>query len=291
MTPTEKYKSAADFRKAVQNKLKEISDSDGIDIQRLYRQVAYSQLLKRLFNGNDTPWVLKGGHALELRLQKARATKDIDLALKEAAFFDKNANKRNESIKEALIEKSRIDLGDYFDFEISGPVTDLENAPYGGARYSIDAKIDGRTFSKFQIDIGIGDVWIEPHDEIPLKNHLESTAIDDATVRVINIEQHLAEKFHAYTLPRDGRINSRPKDLVDIYVILETEKIDSKTFLEHLKLTFERRKSHEIPTALPDPPTEWDSKFKPLILEVGYDTSMKTAFKEVSSHYSSLLKI
>ena len=124
MKPSEKYKSASDFRRAVQNKLKEVSQKEATDIQRLYRQVACSQLLKRLFHSNDIPWALKGGHALELRMQKTRATKDIDLTLKEDLFFNKDPKKKNESILEVLIEKARIDLGDYFEFEISGPIMD-----------------------------------------------------------------------------------------------------------------------------------------------------------------------
>ncbi|MBP9680697.1 MAG: nucleotidyl transferase AbiEii/AbiGii toxin family protein [Bacteriovorax sp.] len=38
--------------------------------------------MARLFQDKNVPWVLKGGHALELRLQESRATKDIDLSIK-----------------------------------------------------------------------------------------------------------------------------------------------------------------------------------------------------------------
>jgi hypothetical protein len=45
-----------------------------------------ANLLRRLFLEKDVPWALKGGHALEIRLQRARGTKDIDLALKKQSF-------------------------------------------------------------------------------------------------------------------------------------------------------------------------------------------------------------
>lgn len=83
MKPVDKYKSAAHFRMAVKHKLSEISQRIEQDIQRLYRQAAYTQLLARLFLDEDISWVLKGGHALELRLKKSRATKDVDLAMRD----------------------------------------------------------------------------------------------------------------------------------------------------------------------------------------------------------------
>ena len=115
MKPVEKYKTAQNFRSAVQEKLKLISRSEGVDIMRLYRQVGYTHFLARIFRDKDVPWVLKGGHALELRLQESRATKDIDLSLKEGKFLRGNEAERLEAIKETLIEKGRIDLGDYFE--------------------------------------------------------------------------------------------------------------------------------------------------------------------------------
>ena len=71
MRPNEKYKTAQNFRSAVQEKLKLISRSEGVDILRLYRQVGYTHFLARLFKDKNVPWVLKGGHALELRLQES----------------------------------------------------------------------------------------------------------------------------------------------------------------------------------------------------------------------------
>ena len=51
-------------------------------MERLRSEVAFDRLLARLFARDDAPWVLKGGYALELRMKEARATRDIDLALR-----------------------------------------------------------------------------------------------------------------------------------------------------------------------------------------------------------------
>ncbi|MEO7144903.1 MAG: nucleotidyl transferase AbiEii/AbiGii toxin family protein [Bryobacteraceae bacterium] len=59
-----------------------MSREDGIDLQRLRRQVAFDRFLARLFRGANTNWVLKGGYAMELRFQTARTTKDLDFTVR-----------------------------------------------------------------------------------------------------------------------------------------------------------------------------------------------------------------
>ena len=260
MKPNQKYKTPQNFRSAVQEKLKLISRNDGVDIMRLYRQVGYTHFLARLFRDKTVPWVLKG-YALELRLQESRATKDIDLALKETNFLRGSESEKIDAIKEALIEKSRIDLGDFFEFLITGPKIELDAAPYGGARFQIEALIDGKRFTIFDLDIGIGDVWIEPHDELELKNYLDFAGFETPKVGVINIEQHFAEKIHAYTLPRESE-NSRVKDLVDLYLIVKNEKLNLELLKQCLRDIFSRRDTHEFSAELKAPPLSWEKPFK-----------------------------
>lgn len=52
-----------------------------MDFQRLRKQVAFGRLLARLFAQSDSPFFLKGGYAMELRLSRARTTRDIDVTL------------------------------------------------------------------------------------------------------------------------------------------------------------------------------------------------------------------
>lgn len=285
MRPADKYKSAQNFRSAVQEKLKLISRKDGIDIMRLYRQVGYTHFLARLFKDRNVPWVLKGGHALELRLQESRATKDIDLALKEAKFLTGKESERIEAIKEALIEKGRIDLGDFFEFLVTGPKMELDAAPYGGARFQVEALIDGKRFTIFDLDIGIGDVWIEPHDEMELKNHLDFAGFEAPKIGVISVEQHFAEKIHAYTVPRESE-NSRVKDLVDLYLIAKNEKVDFDLLKQCLQETFKRRDTHAVPSELQNPPESWARPFNNFELDI----EMEECFRFVSTFWNEVEK-
>ena len=216
------YLSAQNFRIALLERIKKLASNDGKTIQRLQRQVAYDRLLCRLFSGEAIPWILKGGHVMELRIHNSRATRDIDLALKDMKIFNaKTQDKQNKEILACLQEKAAIDLKDFFDYIVSEPVLDLDAAPYGGARFPVEAQIDGKSFAKFHLDVGVGDVWIEPHEKIKLNDWLNFAGINSITIPVISKEQHFAEKLHAFTLPRDGAFNSRVKDLVDLVLLVQ----------------------------------------------------------------------
>jgi len=61
------YATPGAFRRALEERLKSMSQTEQIDINRLRRQVSFDRLLARLFQEDPAPWVLKGGYALELR--------------------------------------------------------------------------------------------------------------------------------------------------------------------------------------------------------------------------------
>ena len=63
-----KYQTAGALLSALSDRLKQKSKTEGLDIQRLRRQVAFDRLLLRLFSKTSSPWVLKGGYAMELLL-------------------------------------------------------------------------------------------------------------------------------------------------------------------------------------------------------------------------------
>lgn len=111
------------------------------------------------------------------------------------------------------------DLGDFFIYRIGEATADLDGAPYGGARYPVEAVLADRTFARFHIDIGVGDIVMEPAEIFHLRDWLAFAQISSATVTAISGEQQFAEKVHAYTLPRIQNPNSRVRDLVDMVLL------------------------------------------------------------------------
>jgi hypothetical protein len=76
------YASGSAFRIALEARLKDRAATEDIDLQRLRRRVAFDRFLSRLAMQNRERWALKGGYALEIELDIARSTRDLDLVLR-----------------------------------------------------------------------------------------------------------------------------------------------------------------------------------------------------------------
>ena len=174
------YATAGALRRALEERLKRISGVDHVELNRLRRQVAFDRLLARLFQQQPAPWALKGGYALELRFRTARSTVDIDLTVQRVDTENVSGDDVNRVVREMLQQAAGIGLGDWFVFAVGQPVMDLTAAPYGGARYPIEARMDDRIFARFHLDAGIGDVIMQPLETLVCKDWLGFAGIDSS---------------------------------------------------------------------------------------------------------------
>ena len=282
MTDRDKYATDAALRAALEERLKQIAKAENTGLQRLRRQVAFDRFLARLFGSADTQWVLKGGYAMELRFQVARATKDLDFTVRTIS------TPAGDSVLEYLQEAGQRNLGDFFSFRVGAPTMDLSGAPYGGSRYPVEATMAQRTFAKFHLDVGIGDVVLDPLEHIETRDWLSFAEIPPASVPMIQREQQFAEKLHAYTLPRAGTVNSRVRDLIDMILLIQSGTLDVSVAAEAVLRTFDRRGTHAIPTALESPPADWSAPFERLADECQLDRSVTKAFAELRRFYITL---
>ncbi len=285
MDKPRKYADARAFRRALEDRLKQKSKAEGLDLQRLMREVAFDRLLARLFARDSAPWILKGGYALELRIKEARATKDIDLALRQA-LGKESGLPLDKAIFAELAKSAAHDLGDFFSFVIGEAIQDLPGAPYGGARFPVESRLDDRTFVRFHIDVGAGDILMTPLDLTRGHDWLEFAGIPAASFTTVCQEQHFAEKVHAYTLPRESP-NSRSRDLVDMLLLIGSGKMNRIKVQEALDATFKRRKSHPLPAVLPPPPKEWAQPYALMARECGVAVTLPEAFDILSRYFAS----
>jgi hypothetical protein len=86
------------------------------------------------------------------------------------------------------------------------------------------------------------------------------------TLRLYPIETHLAEKLHAYTMPR-SRPNSRVKDLPDIALLASAHAVDAKQLRAALEQTFTFRKTHALPSSVPAPLDAWAKPYASMARE------------------------
>jgi nucleotidyltransferase AbiEii toxin of type IV toxin-antitoxin system len=268
-----RYATAAAFRRALEDRLQDIAGKESVDLQRLRRQVPFDRLLARLFQAAQPralPWVLKGGYAMELRIKAARTTKDIDLTMRSASSSgEKKDDKKNLAVLEKLQEAAAFSGDDFFVYTIGEPIADLDAAPYGGARFPVEVRLDGRVFVGFHLDVGIGDAVMEPLEVIEGRDWVGFAGIASPSLYMIPREQQFAEKLHAYTLPRQGATNSRVRDLVDMVLLIQSGTLDRNKVTEAIRVTFERRKSHSMSGTLPAPPSDWQKPYEALARECG----------------------
>ncbi len=277
-------KTPAGFRKQLESHLRTHSIKTGEHIHRLRRKVAFDRLLARIFTQEPPSFFLKGGYGMELRINQARATKDIDLT----------CSKRPGNAKEPMAELAlqdlqilaRIDLNDHFVYQIGQPQSDIENAPYGGSRHSVLTLINDKPFVEFHLDMGI-DFLVDQVERIPATNWLEFYEIEAPIILTISIEQQFAEKLHSYTLPRE-QINTRAKDLIDLILLLNLNHHSPESFEYALLRVFKARNTHPLPEVLPQPPLSWKNPFSAMALECGLPENLKDGFAKVTKFYDAI---
>ncbi len=285
------YKTAGAFRAALETRLQTRAREQGTDLQRLRRQVAFDRFLARMFSKGPKatyPWVLKGGYAMELRMHSARTTKDIDLTLHDGTRLSKNTQDRDEQVRALLQEAAATPFDDYFEFLVGEAREDLDGAPEGGSRYPVQARMDGRDFARFHVDVGVGDEVIEPLEVVTGEDWLGFGGVAPPSFPIISAEQQFAEKLHAYTLPRGERVNTRTKDLIDMVLLIRGGTLDKSKTAAAVRATFMKRATHDVPRELDPPPAEWEPVFDALAEECNLTMQLPEGFELVREFTKTL---
>jgi len=226
---------------------------------------------------------------MELRIRSARTTKDIDLTLHDGTRLAKDPDERRKQIRAMLQDSATIQLNDYFGFLVGEPREELAGAPGGGSRYPIDARMDGRVFARFHVDVGIGDEVLKPLDIVKGRDWMGFVGISVPSFPVISREQQFAEKVHAYSLPREDRVNTRTKDLIDMLLLIRDGKLDNSRLAAAIKATFVRRATHPMPRELEPPPSEWEPVFEALARECDLHVRLSSGFETVQGFVGKIL--
>ncbi|HLZ98758.1 MAG TPA: nucleotidyl transferase AbiEii/AbiGii toxin family protein [Steroidobacteraceae bacterium] len=254
------YASPQAFKQALEQRLKSASNS-GVDFARRRQLLVFDRFLARVVAVFGDTALLKGGLVLELRLERARATKDVDLRLMGSP----------ESVLANLREAGRLDLMDFMTYEIAPetehPQIQNEGMRYEGLRFRAESRLAGKLYGQpFGVDVAFGDPILGEPETVTAEDILAFAGVAPPTLRLYPIETHIAEKLHAYTLPR-LRPNTRVKDLPDIALLGTTQPLDAARLRMALAQTFEFRGTHAVPSSVPDPPPSWSTPYRELASE------------------------
>jgi hypothetical protein len=245
------YGTPAAFKQSLEQRLRDAAAEAGLELARFRQLLIFDRFLARATQVFGEALILKGGLVLELRLERARTTKDIDLRL---------VGNPSDTLS-WLQAAGRLELGDYLRFTVQPdprqPEIQAEGLKYQGLRYRAQADLAGKVYgAAFGIDVAFAEPLIRPPEVLTGRAFLEFAGIAPTRLRVYPLETHIAEKFHAYTLPRE-RPNSRVKDLPDLALLAMVRALDAETLRAVLQSVFEYRGTHALPTSVPEPPAAW----------------------------------
>jgi Nucleotidyl transferase AbiEii toxin, Type IV TA system len=257
---------------SIQDRLRNLSRSEGIELNRVLEDFAIARLFARLSDSSyRDQFLLKGAQLFVLWADTPhRSTRDADFL-----SFGSPEPAGLEAVFNQLCAR------------VTTPPDGLEWLPgkaaaireenlYGGVRIKLIARL-GNIQIPVQVDVGFGDA-ITPE----AKTEEWPRILDFPPVSLLAYcpETTIAEKFHAAVVLETA--NSRMKDFFDIYWLSCHQSFQGKRLHEAIVATFQRR-STEVPKttpialtagfySLPDKQHQWagflrKSKLEPLDFE------------------------
>ena len=76
---------------------------------------------------------------------------------------------------------------------------------------------------------------------------------------------------------------------MDLALLIGSGGLDKQRILDALRLTFERRETHDLPVGLVPPPADWQIPFQALAEECGLPTDVAAVFAGVQEFLEQVL--
>jgi hypothetical protein len=183
-----------------------------------------------------------------------------------------------------------MDLDDFFTFAVER-IARLDALRDGAAvRYHVAAQLAGRRFDDVTVDVGFSSVMAPEPDIVPGTELLAFAGIDRLEIPTIALEQHVAEKVHAYTRSYESGGSTRVKDLVDLVLTEQFDTPRAGRLMKALKSTFETRGAHAVPAVLPPPPSDWLVAYRYLAADVGLPADGNNVLNDAHARAASFLQ-
>ncbi|MBV8750851.1 MAG: nucleotidyl transferase AbiEii/AbiGii toxin family protein [Candidatus Eremiobacteraeota bacterium] len=202
-----------------------------VGVRRHRRWIAVNALIEVFHiaqrRGIISRFAVKGGFALEFRFRaEARASRDVDIVVSVAAM----------PILDTVVDVLRLDWSG-FTFEIKG-TPELREHSY---RLQIAAHYQRQDWSTFELEIVFGE--ITEHDMVPPLDLVAYGLLTPTGIPCMTIAEQVAQKLHALTDPAE----SRPRDLIDVYLCTTRLPPDNDELRDLCTRVFAERATHAWP--------------------------------------------
>jgi predicted nucleotidyltransferase component of viral defense system len=264
-----RYETAQALRTALEQRLLNRSRETGVSVDRLRRRVLFERVVARLQAAEPGRWVLKGGMALEVRLEdRARITKDLDLGLRDEVID-------GEQLHERLADLLASDPDDDRFVLTAEPIQRLleDGAGHVTWRTKVSAHLAGRPFGRLQLDISPRSHELTAPECVVLSSALAFAGIGPREIEIINVHRHGAEKLHGMLRIVADHENTRVRDLVDVVILIEHELTDPPRLKTAVREVWSEREGSRPPATFPALPANWPERYERLAA----DHDLKTA--------------
>jgi predicted nucleotidyltransferase component of viral defense system len=140
--------------------------------------------------------------------------------------------------------------------------------------YALELRRPGHARATRDLDLNVPPP--DP-DHLPGQVDLTFAGLPTPSFPVCPLEDHFAEKLHAYTTPRANP--SRVKDLVDMLLLIQLGLGPTDLLRRSITETFERYARHQLPEVLPEPPRTWSQTYSELAAQVElHETDLEAAY-------------
>ncbi|MFC6013607.1 nucleotidyl transferase AbiEii/AbiGii toxin family protein [Nocardia lasii] len=256
MTSTPR-RSVSAFQSSFNAKTRAASTRTGRRPEQIHREVYLFRFLARVFVDPASPWVLKGGGGLLVRINDgARHSRDVDLM------------RIDVTIEEAVAElQILVDGSTHLDpltFQVGRSKADTGRSD--SAQLKAEVYFGPTKLHAFPIDLSIrsglavGTDRVVPTSIVDLDGFAELPAF-----RVMSLADQIADKVAAmYQLygPASVTASTRYHDLVDLLLIIARFPVDAASTVAALRLQQQRRENLTLPTAVRSPGPQWDSGYR-----------------------------
>ena len=230
-----------DLAASVRARLLNIAKAEGSDFNQVLVRYALERFLYRLGRSPHADrFLLKGALLFTLWYDMPhRPTRDADLL----GFGPSDL----ESIGQTFREIAAIAVEDGITFDPATVKAEeiRKDAGYVGARVVMTGEL-AQARCRTQIDIGYGDA-VTP-GPVQARYPVLIEDFPAPQLRTYPVYTVIAEKLHAIAL--FGMTNTRVKDYLDLWVMLDRESLDANTLAQAISATFTRR-GMAVPTNFP----------------------------------------
>lgn len=206
------------------------------------------QFLARVFASRTEPWVLKGGTAMLVRVQDARATRDVDLMRGQG-----NLEEAIDALRRACV----VNLDDWLTFEVQTPRALVNRQPnVDGIAINIATTLGVKALNPLKVDLVVGSLMTaEPeYRDTPPPHRIDGLDLD-VPMRLYPASDHVADKVCATAELHRGNRSSRVRDLVDIVVLARTTVFDRASLRAAIHGEWAHRDLPGAPVF--EPPPQW----------------------------------